>query len=42
VPREYLDGVDKLLTKPVVATELFGAVDELLGDGQIISSAVKS
>ncbi len=34
VPREYLDGVDKLLTKPVVVTELLGAVDELLGDGQ--------
>jgi len=30
----YLEGVDKLLSKPVVATELLGAVDELLGVGQ--------
>ncbi len=34
VPEAYLDEVDKLLTKPVVATELIGAVDELLVDGQ--------
>ncbi len=42
VPREYLDGVDKLLTKPVVAAELLGAVDEFIGDGQTVSAAVPS
>ncbi len=40
-PREDLDGVDKLLTKPVVATELLGAVDKLLGDGQTAASAIQ-
>src|ERR1017187_7708250 len=34
VPRGYLDGVDKLLTKPVNATELISAVCEMLGDEQ--------
>jgi CheY-like chemotaxis protein len=34
LPKEYLDGVDKLLTKPVIATELLGAVDEFLGEAQ--------
>lgn len=42
VPKAYLDGVDKLLTKPVIATELMVAVDELLGDGQTSSSAIQS
>ena|ERR1039457_852459 len=42
VPKEYLGGVDKMLTKPVVATELLNAVDELLGDGQTTSAAVQS
>ena len=42
LPKEYLDGVDKLLTKPVIATQLIGAVDELLGDGQTASSAIES
>jgi hypothetical protein len=41
-PGVYLDGVDKLLTKPVIATELISAVDELLGDGQTASSASQS
>jgi CheY-like chemotaxis protein len=41
VSREYLDGVDKLLTKPVVATELLGAVDELLGERQTSLSAIQ-
>ena len=34
VPEAYLDEVDKLLTKPVIATELIAAIDEFLGDGQ--------
>jgi CheY-like chemotaxis protein len=42
VPREYLDSVDKLLTKPVIATELLGAVDEFVGDGQTATSAIQS
>ena len=42
LPKEYVEGVDKLLTKPVVATELLGAIDELLGDGQTTSAAVQS
>jgi len=42
LPREYIDGIDKLLSKPVVATTLIGAVDELLGDGQTASSAIES
>ena len=42
VPKTYLDGVDKLLTKPVIATKLMGAVYELLGDRQTASSAVQS
>ena len=32
VPETYLDEVDLLLTKPVVATELIGAVDKLVAD----------
>ena len=42
LPKEYLEGVDKLLTKPVIATQLIGAVDELLADGQTASSAIES
>jgi CheY-like chemotaxis protein len=42
VSREYLDGVDKLLTKPVIATELVGAVEEFLGNRQTASSAIES
>ena len=38
----YLEGIDRLLSKPVVATELLRAVDELLGDGQTASSAIQS
>ena len=42
VPKAYLDGVDKLLTKPIIATKLIGAVYELLGDRQTASSAIQS
>jgi CheY-like chemotaxis protein len=42
VPKAYRDGVDKLLTKPVIAAELIGAVHEVLGDGQPASSAIQS
>jgi len=42
VSKEYLDGVDKLLTKPVVAATLIGAVDELLGNGQTASAAIEA
>jgi CheY-like chemotaxis protein len=38
----YLEGVDKLLMKPVIATELLGAVDEFLGSRQTASSAIES
>ena len=41
-PKAYLDGVDKLLTKPVIATELIGAVDVFLGNGQTVLSVVQS
>ncbi len=41
VPRENLDGVDKLLTKPVIADQLIGAVDEFLGNGQTATSAIQ-
>jgi CheY-like chemotaxis protein len=39
VPKAYLDGVDKLLTKPVIASQLIRAVCELLGEEQTASSA---
>ena len=42
VPKAYLDGVDKLLTKPVIATVLIGAVCELLGEEQAASSAIQA
>jgi two-component system, sensor histidine kinase ChiS len=42
VPKAYLDGVDKLLTKPVNATELIGAVCEMLGEKQTASSTIQS
>jgi CheY-like chemotaxis protein len=38
----YFEGVDKLLTKPVVAATLIGAVDELLGNGQTASAAIEA
>ncbi len=41
-PQEHLDGVDKLLRKPVVATELLGAVDELLGGRRTVSAGIES
>jgi CheY-like chemotaxis protein len=37
----YLDGIDILLAKPVVASTLIAAVDELLGNGQTASSAIQ-
>ena len=42
LPKAYLVGVDKLLTKPVVATALLRAVNELLGEGQTASSGIQS
>ena len=42
VPKAYLDGVDKLLTKPVNAKELIGAVCEFLGEKQNASTSVQS
>ena len=41
VPKAYLDGVDKLLRKPVNATLLIGAVCELLGKEQTASSTIQ-
>jgi CheY-like chemotaxis protein len=41
VPKAYPDGVDKLLTKPVVATLLIGAVCELLGEEQAAPSGIQ-
>ena len=41
IPKAYLDGVDRLLTKPVIATELIGAVCELLREEQTASSGVR-
>jgi CheY-like chemotaxis protein len=37
IPKAYLQGVDKLLTKPVNATVMIGAVSELLGEEQTAS-----
>ena len=42
VPEAYLDGVDKLLTKPVIATQLIGAIDEFLAEEPTASVAIKS
>jgi CheY-like chemotaxis protein len=42
IAKPYLDGVDWLLTKPVIATELVSAVNALIGDGQTASSAMQS
>ena len=42
LPKAYLVGVDKLLTKPVVATDLLSAVNALLDEGQIASSGTQS
>src|ERR1022692_5270432 len=41
VPKAYLDGVDKLLTKPVIASQLIGAVCELLGEERTASSTIQ-
>jgi two-component system, sensor histidine kinase ChiS len=37
----YLDGIDVLLGKPVVASTLIAAVDELLGDEQTVSARIE-
>ena len=42
VPREHLDSVDKMLSKPVIASTLIATVDGLLGDAQTASSAIQS
>jgi CheY-like chemotaxis protein len=42
VPEAYLDEVDKLLTKPVIATELIGAIDEFLAEEQPASTVIES
>jgi CheY-like chemotaxis protein len=42
IAKPYLDGVDWLLTKPVIATELVSAVNALLGVGQTTSSVTQS
>ena len=41
-PKAHLNGLDKLLTKPVIATELIGAVDAFLGQEQTALSVVQS
>ena len=42
VSKAYRVGVDRLLTKPVIATDLLSAVNELLGEGQAASSGIQS
>lgn len=39
--KAYLNGVDKLLAKPVIATVLIGAVCELLGEEQTASPGIR-
>jgi CheY-like chemotaxis protein len=41
LPREYIDGIDKLLSKPVIATTLIKVVCEVLEDGKTASSAME-
>ena len=41
LPKEYIDGIDGLLSKPVVAATLFHAIDKLLGDEQTVSAAIE-
>jgi CheY-like chemotaxis protein len=41
LPKAYLDGVDKLLAKPVIAADLIGAVDGFLNEGKTASSAMQ-
>ena len=41
VPKAYLEGVDKLLTKPVIAAQLIATVNELLGDGQTVLARIE-
>jgi CheY-like chemotaxis protein len=42
LPREYIDGIDKLLSKPVVATTLMDAVYNVLGVEQTASARIES
>ena len=42
VPEAYLDSVDKLLTKPVIATQLIDAIDGFLAEEQTVSAAIES
>src|ERR1035441_4071584 len=42
LPKEYVEGVDTLLSKPIVTATLNSVVDELLGDGQTASAAIES
>jgi CheY-like chemotaxis protein len=42
LPKEYVEGVDTLLGKPIVAATLIRVVDELLGDGRTASVAIQS
>ena len=42
LPKAYLVGVDKLLTKPVVATDLLRTVNEFLGEAQTASQGIQS
>jgi CheY-like chemotaxis protein len=41
LPKTYHDGVDKLLSKPVVAADLISAVDAFLNEEQGVSSAIQ-
>jgi CheY-like chemotaxis protein len=42
LPKAYRVGVDKLLTKPVVATDLLRTVNEFLGEAQTASQGIQS
>jgi CheY-like chemotaxis protein len=42
LPKEYVKGVDTLLSKPIDAATLNSVVDELLGDRQATSTAIQS
>ena len=42
LPKAYVEGVDTLLSKPIVAATLNSVVDELLGDGQTASATIES
>lgn len=40
--KAYLDGVNWLVTKPLIATELVSAINALVGSGQAASSTIQS